>query len=134
MDNLYILQFKKKHLPDLLTMHSKRENALGEASISMQELPKIGYVAYLGKQPVAAGFMRRVEPSYAQFDTFLSDPFFGSKIRHEALKMIVDQLIEDARDLKVRGVIAFTTDEGILDRALSNGFSMVDHVLLAKRL
>ncbi len=100
----------------------------------MQNLPKIGYICYFGKQPVAAGFLRRVEPDYAQMDTFISNPYFGSKVRHEALNKIIDALIDDAKQLELKGILAFTKDQGIFKRATERGFTVIEQALLSLRL
>ena len=129
---VYILPFKYKLLPALVELNEARNNVM-EVDITMKNLPKIGYIAFLGKTPIAAGFLRRVEPNYAQFDTFLSNPFFGSQIRHLALSKIVDALTEDANNLDLAGVLAFTKDESIFKRAKDQGFQVVEQVILSKR-
>ena len=112
-------------------MHALHNNALN-IDISMKDLPKIGYICYLGKQPVAAGFLRRVEPNHAQLDTFLSNPYFGSQIRHQGMSMVTDTLLNAAKELELRMVIALTKDESILSRAKDNGFLVVNQTILAK--
>lgn len=130
LDNLYLLPYKHKMLKDIEELHSYH----GEVPKLGKLLPKIGYICYFGKTPIAAGFLRRVEPVYAQFDTFVSNPYFGSKIRNEALSQIVDRLTQDAKDLDLEGIIAFTKDDGIFKRALEVGFNLIQQVILAKPL
>ena len=131
--NVYILPFKFKYLEQLKEMHLSRDNALG-CDLTMKDLPKIGYIAFIGKHPVAAGFLRRVEPSYGQLDTFLSNPYFGSQIRHQGLTLVTDALLQDAKDLGLSGVLAFTKDASILDRAIARGFKPCDSVLMSLKL
>ena len=100
----------------------------------MKTLPKIGYIAYLGKHPIAAGFLRRVEGGYAQLDTLVSNAHFGSQIRHKGIEMVVDTLLQDAKDLKLHGVIGFTNDPGILKRANSIGFKTLPQSLIGLKL
>ena len=100
-------------------------------SVNMKNLPKIGYIALLNDQPVAAGFLRKLEPCYAHLDTLTSNPYFGSQIRHEGIKVVVDSLIQDAKRLKLEGIIATTKDKGTLERALSIGFHVVDQIVIA---
>jgi hypothetical protein len=99
--------------------------------ITTKNLPKIGYIVYSNKTPIAAGFLRRLEPCYAQIDTLCSSSWFGSQIRHDAIKLVVDNLIEDAKRLKLEGIIATTRDKGTLERALSIGFHVVEESLIA---
>lgn len=131
LDSVHIVPFKHKYFDLLQEMHEKQHLALG-IKLSMQDLPKIGYICLLGKQPVAAGFLRRVEPNYAQLDTFLSNPYMGSQIRHRGLTLITDALLEDAADLDLKGVLVITKDESILKRAKIEGFTVVDQTLLIK--
>lgn len=85
----------------------------------------------LNDQPIAAGFLRRVEGGYAQMDTLVSNMHFGSIVRHEGITKVVNNLIEDAKVLKLEGVIAFTSDSGILKRAKELGFYALDQSLIA---
>ncbi len=128
-----IVPFKYKHLPLLLEMLNS-QNYLDINKITMKSLPKIGYIALIDKQPISAGFLRRVEGGYAQIDGLTSNAFFGSKIRHEGIKLVVDELIKDAKSLKLYGILAFTADKGILSRAADLGFQTVEQTLIALRL
>lgn len=96
----------------------------------MKTLPKIGYIVLLNKQPIAAGFLRRVEPTFAQIDTLCSNAYFGSQIRHIGITKVVDALISDAKSLKLDGILALTEDEGTINRALSLGFHIVDQKVI----
>ena len=128
-----VTPFKFKHLPLLSDMlESNKFPHLTD--ISMKTLPKIGYIALLSGQPVAAGFLRRIEGGYAQIDTLASNPFFGSKLRHEGLNLIVKSLIEDAKALDLKAIISFTSDEGVLTRAKSIGFKETHQKLIALSL
>jgi len=133
MFDVYLMPFKAKHLSQLQEMHELRDHALG-VKLTLQDLPKIGYIAFLGKQPVAAGFLRRIEPNYAQLDTFLSNPYFGSQVRHEAMTKIIDSLIADANELNLKGILAITADQSIKNRALALGFGVIEQTLFGKVL
>lgn len=107
---------------------------LGVANVNMKTLPKIGYIALLNKQPIAAGFLRRVEGGFGQIDGLTSNPYFGSQIRHDGINKVVDSLIADAKDLKLNGIIAFTSDSGVKVRAEAIGFHIVEQSIIALRL
>jgi hypothetical protein len=126
--NLY--NFKFKHLIYLHDMLNKNKY-LNTSKIEMVTLPKIGYIAMIGDQPIAAGFLRRLEPCYAQIDTLTSNPYFGSQARHEAVKLVVDALIQEAKALKLKGIISHTMDNGILMRAADLGFHVVPETIIA---
>ena len=103
--------------------------------VSMKTLPKIGYIALMNNQPIAAGFLRKVEGNIvAQLDCLTSNPFFGSQIRHEGISGVVDRLITDAKDMKLQGIIAFTRDNGVLARAKSIGFNVISQTLISLKL
>lgn len=111
-------------------LQDQNYKALG--SITYRSLPKIGYVAVLHKQPIAAGFLRRVEGGYAQIDTLVTNPYFGSQIRHAGIDMVVDSLLQSAKDLNLLGVIAFTENESVLKRSIDRGFQVISQTVLIK--
>lgn len=133
MDNIKLREFKLDCMPLLHEMLDSN-SYVGVCDITYKTLPKIGFVAMLGSQPVAAGFLRRVEGGFAQMDTLTSNSAFGGMIRHEGIKLIVNELLESAKQLKLKGIIAFTSDEGIMSRAKSIGFHQVDQKLIAIKI
>lgn len=132
-NEISITPFKFKYLPMLIELLESNKFEF-TSQINMKSLPKTGYIAFYGNQPIAAGFLRRVEGGIAQIDTLTSNPYFGSQIRHEGIRVVVDSLIEDAKDLKLQGIIAFTKDEGVLNRAKSIGFNVVDQTIISLKL
>lgn len=128
-----IIPFRFKHLGMVVDLHAS-QNYMGIEQITMKNLPKIGYIAMMGKQPVACGFLRRVEGGFAQMDTLASNNYFGSQIRHVGVQAVVDALINEAKQLKLRGIISFSTDCSILRRAEAIGFHKVEHTLIALSL
>ena len=103
--------------------------------VTKKSLPKIGYIALLNNQPIAVGFLRRVEcDEMAQIDGLTSNPMFGSLLRHEGLRQVVDRIIQDAKDLKLQGLYAFTEDQGVLKRAMNLGFKSHSHNLISLSL
>jgi hypothetical protein len=131
LDNIQVVPFKTRYLPQLHEMLEAQEYP-GYQGITSDTLPRIGYIAMLGDQPIAAGFLRRVECDIvAMLDGLCSNPMFGSIIRHRAISQVVDLLINDAKHLKIETIIAFTKDEGILKRAKGIGFKMIDERLIS---
>lgn len=111
----------------------KDREYLAISTVNMKTLPKIGWMTLLNKQPIAAGFLRRVEGGYAQLDTLVSNPYYGSLIRHEGIDKVVKALIDDAKDLKLHGIIAFSSDSGVLSRAETLGFTQINQSLIVLR-
>lgn len=100
----------------------------------MKTLPKTGFMVLMNGYPISAGFLRKVEGGYAQLDTLVSNPYFGSIVRHKAIDLVVDTLIQEAKDLKLHGIIAFTTEPTIVSRAKDKGFKVIEHTLMVKPL
>lgn len=107
---------------------------LGMNDIQMDTLPKTGYIAMVGDMPIAAGFLRRVEPHFAQIDTLVTNAYAGSILRNKGIELIVDELISDANRLNLKGILALTANEGILLRAEKLGFHIVPQTVIAKVL
>lgn len=131
LDEVQVVPFKFCFLPMLKDMLEAQEYPDVE-DYCMDFLPKIGYIALLNNQPIAAGFLRRVERDIlGQIDSLVSNPYFGAQIRHKGLNMVVDQLLYDAKSIGLKGVYALTVDESVLKRAEAIGFSKVNHQVIA---
>lgn len=130
VNDVTIYPFKFKHLHHLIELlHSN--NYQGISDISMRTLPKVGFIVFSGKAPLAAGFLRRLEPCYAQIDTLTSNKFLGSMLRNQGITMIVDELISEAKRLKLEGLICHTSHQDVLKRAESLGFHTVEQKIIA---
>lgn len=128
-----IVPFAFKYLPMLKELYDSQK-APYEGALSQRILPKIGYIALLGGQPIAAGFLRRLEPCYAQIDTLVSNGYFGSQIRHAGVTKVVEALIDEAKHLKLEGLVCHTSDDGILKRAKELDFHVVEQKIIALAL
>lgn len=134
MAEVSVVPFKYKYLQQLIELHEANKYPHTHL-ISMKTLPKIGYISLLnGQQPLAAGFLRRLEGGYAQIDTLVSNPYFGSLLRHEGIKLVVDTLLEEAKRLDLTGIVAFTNDQGVLKRAENLGFVELNQKVIALNL
>jgi len=96
----------------------------------MKTLPKIGYIVLLGKVPIAVGFLRRLEPCFAQIDTLTSNKYLGSIVRHQGITMVVDELIAHAKALNLKGIIAHTSSPDVLKRAQTLGFHEIKEKII----
>ena len=105
------------------------------SSIQMKTLPKIGFIAYLNDTtPIAAGFLRRLEPCYGQIDTLVTNNYMGSIIRHKGLEIVIKALMDEAEVLKLDGLICHTGSEDVIKRSEIYGFTVVNQKIIAKRL
>jgi hypothetical protein len=124
--------FRYKYLNALLDLLSSNNSDV--SLISMKTLPKIGYVALLNNRPVAAGFLRRVEGGYGQIDTLTSNKYLGSIVRHQGISKVVDSLLEDAKILKLHGIISYIQHPDVLKRAQDVGFTLLPHRVISLSL
>lgn len=130
MQDIQIFPFKFKHLKDLNELLISNNHPPSE----MRTLPKIGYIVYLNKTPIAAGFLRRLEPCYAQIDTLCTNKYMGSIVRNQGIMTIVNTLLDEAKRLKLEGLICHSNDEGVLKRAKDLNFHMIDEKIIALAL
>lgn len=114
-----------------LAQHSK-----SYGSISRETLPEIGYIVYSDTEYhyVAAGFLRMVEGGFCQIDTMVTNPNLTGDVRNEGLILLVDTMIQKAKDLGLLGIVSYTTDNSVISRALGLGFKLVDHKVIALQL
>ena len=133
LDNISLVPFRFKYLQALKSM-LEEQNCDIVANVTMKTLPKIGYLAMLNGYPLAAGFLRQVEGKIGQIDGLTSNPNFGSLARHKAINLIVCTLIEDAKRLKLQGLLAFTNDASIIERGSTYGFKQLQHTVIAMKL
>jgi len=94
------------------------------------EIPKIGFVAYEGKDMVAMGFIRRVEGNYGQLDGLVSNPDMPPKLRSQAIDLVTQKIIEKAKSLKIKTLVAFTKDKNTLVRSFSHGFGQLPDTMI----
>lgn len=95
-----------------------------------EDLPQIGYMAFVGDLPVAAGFLRQVEGNAAQIDSVITDPKADPKIRNEAIDAIVERLIDFARKDGVKMILSFSIDAHTLERSKKHGFKQLPHTVI----
>lgn len=117
----------------LVGMHESQKSSDVRA-ITYKTLPKIGYITHVGKMPVAAGFLRRVEPCYAQIDTLVTNAYCGAILRNAGIEKVIDSLLMEAKRLKLKGIIAHTQDSSTLRRAEALGFHIVPQTIIALSL
>ena len=127
----------REYLPidfeDLKKLHALQESS-STAFLSVETLPKIGFMVQYDAQPVAFGFLRRLEGGYAQFDTFVTDPKASPEHRNEALNLLTEKLINEAKVLELRGVYAISSDVSVIRRAVETGFVLLPQYIVGLSL
>lgn len=89
----------------------------------VNDLPHLGYIV----EGIAAGFLRQCEGPYGLIDGYITNPTKTSEERNEALDIITESLINDAKAKGINHLLAFTRDNGILERAKKHGFAHLPH-------
>lgn len=130
----------KRHCDDLVELHRGQgvaEDAI-QLMLRLDALPSAGLIAYhvtsMAKIPVAGGFLRLVEGGYGQIDTLVTNAKLPGAIRHLGVSKLVDALIAHANKCKLHGIICLTSDAGILKRAESLGFHVLNQTPIALKL
>lgn len=90
-----------------------------------EELPEIGFVVE-GEAPIAIGFLRRMEGPFAIVDGYITNPTMGKYDRNHALTLLTNTIIEKAKELKIKRLLGFSSDNSILLRSLKHGFVVRD--------
>jgi hypothetical protein len=98
------------------------------------ELPEFGFIAFERDEPIAAAFLRRVEPNHAQLDGLITNVLSTSALRHEAIDLVVKANIEKARELRIKQILAFSIDEGTLVRSEKHRFVKLPHTVIVLSL
>lgn len=97
----------------------------------VEQYPKVGFIVRNHReQPIAAGHLRMVEGGYAQLDGLVSNPDASPKDRNQALDLVVETLLNHAKQLGITEVISFTIDKSIEKRSTKHGFKAVPHRLI----
>lgn len=110
---------------------------LGQRGLRLEladELPEVGFIAFERDEPIAAAFLRRVEPNHAQLDGLITNTLSQSALRHEAIDLVVTACIEKAKELKIKQILAFSIDEGTLKRSEKHRFVKLPHTVIALTL
>lgn len=122
-----IVPYDNTYYEDLIVLHASNGSKLGETP---ESLPQIGYIATEGSTVVAAGFLRRVEGNMALLDTLATNKALSSDMRHDGISAVVDSLIKEAKRLELKYFMAFTVDDGIIQRAFDLGFAITNQRLI----
>jgi hypothetical protein len=124
-----VVRYRPEFYPALRAMLEKQGSNL-LVDVSQERLPEIGFVAVLNAEPVAIGFLRRIEGGYAQIDTLATDPEFSSRERGHSIMLIYGKILESAKELGISGLIIITENNSVITRAIDCGFKTIKQTLL----
>lgn len=95
------------------------------------EIPATGFVVLTEGVVAAFAFIRLVEGGFGQLDGLTSNPSLPGEIRSQAIDAVVERLINEAKVMKLKKLIAFSRDNNTLERSVKHGFSPMPHTLIA---
>lgn len=82
-----------------------------------------------------AGFLYSTDSKVCFFDCFVSDPSITKVERNAALDVLVASLVQSAKDLDNKVIVANSMSGNIKDRALKHGFGYAgDHAVFYKEI
>ncbi len=96
--------------------------------------PVIGLVCFHNEVPIACGFLRQVEGNLGLFDGLCTNPKMTSEVRHHALDFLVSEIINIARSMEMRCIMAWSVDNGTLSRSERHGFQRLKHQMISLNL
>lgn len=132
---MIIVRFEPGHLKDLCdVIKSNHISQIRIEDVNLETLPQIGYIAFEEETPVAVGFLRLIEGGIGQIDTLTTNSSFNSEIRHIGISKVVDSIINQAKSMKLKGIISLTNDKSVILRAQSLGFRIVNQSVIALQL
>jgi hypothetical protein len=124
-----VTEFQLDFIDIVKGMHLS-QNSPSAFTLHPDTLPKIGYIASDSALHIAAGFLRIVEGGYAQIDSLVSNADAPAEMRNKGINLVVDSLINKAKELKLKGIISFTSDKSVVLRAVDIGFHVSNQVVI----
>lgn len=106
----------------------------GMSTMLTLDMPKVGFVCLYENLPICAGFLRKVEGNYMILDSLITDPDAHPAIRNQAIDAVVQELINKAKDMGVKKLMANTVDAHTLERSKKHGFKPLEHVVIVLEL
>jgi len=102
--------------------------------VTASELPGHTFCAVIKDEIVAIAGLRLMEGDVCFIDSMASNQTFESTIRHEALDMLTNQLLDIAKTLGFKKIFATTKEDCIIKRAERHGFNLSKQKVLVKEI
>lgn len=126
MTKLKVRKYRDRDKEAILSWFKHRGTDLDEAFLG-----KVGFIV----PGIAAGFIIQTDTKACIFEPFVSNPDTFGPIRDEALNMIMERMINEAKDLGYYRVFGFASHNRMVSRALRCGFVKVeDSITVCKDL
>lgn len=101
----------------------------------VQDIPRVGFIAWDENDPLAAGFIRRVEKcDFGILDGLISNPDCQGMRTNQALDLLVKKISEEAEKIGLRRLLAITNNKHVYRRSAWHGFETLPHLAITKVL
>lgn len=117
----------KKHYAPLIECLVARQAYIP----TINEMPKLGYIAFDGKVPVAFVFLRKVEGGYGQIDGLTTNPGCSASQRDQGIRLVIDKLLATCRKTSIFNVLVLSKEENTLMRSHEYGFEKLPLTVMA---
>ncbi len=110
---------------------------LGERGLDAphpDSMPSTGFIATIDGIPSAVAFLRMIEGNQGKLDYLVSNPHQPPATRFQAIDLVVDAVIQLAKDLKLNELYAHSQEDSLLRRCALKGFESFPHTLIAMNL
>jgi len=98
----------------------------------VNDLPELGFIAFNQEVAVGTMFLRDIEGNYAMIDSAITNPKASPIVRDEAMDLLTDAILKEAKLLKIKKLLIFTRDPNVIARATNWGFSVNKDVFMSK--
>jgi len=105
----------------------------GHKAAEVYDLPAVGFLVSEGDFEIAACFLRRCEGGLGIVEGLTSNPTATSALRHQALDMAIQCVIEEAKSRDITKLLAWTVDAGTQVRSIArHGFVQSHQTFMTK--
>ncbi len=94
----------------------------GWPGVPQDHLPETGFVV----EGIASGFLYKTDSKIAWLEFIIANPSTTKEERSEALDLIIDKLLETAKELNFKNVFSTAQHPKLLERYQKHGFTIGD--------
>jgi ribosomal protein L9 len=109
-------------------------NAFVPFEVKASDLPGHTFAAVYKDDIVAIAGLRLMEGEVCFIDSMASNQNFESTVRHEALDLLTQTILDLAKNLGFKKIFATTREECIIERAERHGFKVSKEKIILRAL
>lgn len=107
--------------------------SLRGVDVKDEDIAPYGWIAFVKDEPIGVAFLRRTD-HIAYLEGMTTNPNQSSRNRHLAMDSLTVTIIDWAKEVGIKSLIAYTVNEGIIERANKWGFRNTPHTLMVLNL